>query len=171
MAEAAAKLFRDPQSAEKAVSELKTKGYKAGEISILLGSREEAEKFTRDMEGAATAEMDLTCGGHVFAMGKAAEALNKTTKEESAATLIELLNISEETYNYWGFSNSIGGIAVGVHADEARLPQARGIFRSVSAEEVCSNETRASSPGFIKAGRMSATDPIDAPMSGDFRRY
>ena len=171
MAETVARLFRDPQSAEKAVSELKTNSYKAGEISILLRDKEGAEKLTRDIEASATAEVELPGAGPVIAMGKAAEALSKAAKGESTAILTELLSISEETYNYWGFGISVGGIVVGVHADEKRLPQARDILRSASSGEMCGKEALATSPGFNKAERMSATNPIDAPMSGDFRKY
>ena len=80
------------------------------------------------------------------------------------------MGVPEATVKYYDYSVSAGGIVVSVRADESRVAQAQEVLRTVP---VCSCEDRmcGTSPGFQAAGRMSATNPIDAPMSGDFRRY
>ena len=167
MAKVVAKLFRDPASAEKVASELKAIGYKADEIGILVCDNQKAEKFARDIGVLPTTEV-----APIIALGWLANALNETAKEDLACALTQLLDASEETYNYWSFGISVGGVLVSIRADETRLPQMQGIFRSVSAKATGDRTgIWANSPGFARAGRMTATDPIDAPMSGDFRRY
>jgi hypothetical protein len=66
----------------------------------------------------------------------------------------------------------MGGILISVQTDEARIPQAREVLRNASVEATPAIEGMwASSPAFPAAERMSATDPIDAKMTGDFRKY
>ena len=57
-----------------------------------------------------------------------------------------------------------------VKADEAKLEDAKQVLRAVPVCS-CGDRICGTSPGFQVASRMSATNPIDAPMSGDFRRY
>jgi hypothetical protein len=141
MAKAAVKLFRDPLNAEKAAGDLRSQGFRAEDIRILVCDSEKAERL-----GA------------------------KTTREIGAA--LANLDLLEETLTYYEFAISAGGILVSVHADEARLPQAREILRDAElAVTPAKGEMWASSPAFPAAGRMTETDPIDAKMTGDFRRY
>ncbi|MCK5430935.1 MAG: hypothetical protein KAI94_15765 [Anaerolineales bacterium] len=122
MASAIVKLFRMPEEAQKAMSDLKNQGYTAEDIS-----------------GAPEKELADTWG------------------------------LDEETVKYYQFGVALGGILIGVKADEAKSADVRKIMRS--AESSPEREKVTSSPAFKQASRMSASNPIDAPMSGDFRKY
>ena len=170
MAKAAVKLFKDPLNAEKAAAELKAKGFKAAEIGILVRDQAKAAKFT----SAKTAEVTLPQAGTTLALGAMAAALATTaaSAEEAVATLADLLGLPEEAVKYYEFGLTAGGILISVHADEARLPQAQEILRSADTlVAAAKGEMWGSSPGFASAGRMTETNPIDAKMTGDFRRY
>jgi hypothetical protein len=141
MSKAVVKLFKDPVVAAKATKELKSKGYKAEEIGILVHDGDKAKQL-----GA------------------------KVTKEIGAA--LAKLDVPEDTAAYYEFSASTGGILISVKTDEARIPQAQEILRNVGLGAIPAREEMwASSPAFPVADRMSATDPIDAKMTGDFRKY
>ena len=142
MSKLVSKLFRDTLGAEKAAAELKSKGFKTEEIAILVSDEEKAERLGTD-----------------------------ATKEIGAA-LTSLSDLPEEALNYYEFAVSMGGVLISVHADEARLPQAREILIGADLEVApARGQMWASSPAFPAAGRMTETDPIDAKMTGDFRRY
>lgn len=141
MAKAVVKLFRDPLTAARAAEELKSRGFKAEEIGILVRDGEKAKKLG-----------------------------TKATEEIGAA--LTNLDFPEETIRYYEFGASVGGILISVQADEARLPQAREILRGADLGVApAKGEMWASSPAFPAAGRMTETDPIDAKMTGDFRKY
>ena len=141
MSSVVVKLFKDPVVAAKATGELKSKGYKAEEIGILV----------RD--------------------GDKAKALGAKVTDEIGAALTKL-DVPEITAAYYEFNASMGGILISVQADEARIPQAREVLRKASLEATPAREGMwASSPAFPAAERMSATDPIDTKMTGDFRKY
>ena len=168
MAKAAVKLFRDPVNAEKAAVELEAKGFKADEIGILVGDKKKAAKFA----STKAAELTLPQAGTTQALGAMATALAKASSDEVMATLTDLLGLSEEAVRYYDFGLSVGGVLISVHTDEARLAQAQGILRAADAlVAAAKGEMWGSSPGFGSAGRMTETDPIDAKMTGDFRRY
>jgi len=141
MAKAVLRLFRDLLSAEKAAKELQSQGFKAEEIGILVRDRQKAER------------------------------LGTETTEEIGAALTNLLDLPDEALKYYEFSVSIGGILISVHTDETRLPQAQEILRGADIGVAARGEMWASSPAFPAAGRMTETDPTDAKMTGDFRRY
>lgn len=141
MANTVVRLFRDPLVAARAAEELKSQGFKAEEIGILVHDGEKAKKLG-----------------------------TKATKEIVAA--LTKLDLPEDTIRYYEFGASVGGILISVQADEARLPQAREILRGTDLGATPAREEMwASSPAFPNAGRMTATDPIDAKMTGDFRKY
>jgi len=141
MSEAVVKLFRDHFSAARATEELKSKGFKAEEIGILVRDGEKAKKLG-----------------------------TKVTKEIGA--VLTKLNLPEDSIRYYEFGASVGGVLISVQTDEARLPQARQILRGADLGAApASEEMWASCPAFPAAGRMTATDPIDAKMTGDFRKY
>ncbi len=142
MAKVVSKLFRDSSSAEKAAKELKSKGFKVEEIKVVVQDKEKAKRL-----GA------------------------KPTKDIGAA-LATLSDLPEETRSYYEFAVSVGGVLIAIHADEARLAQARDILRGADLEAApAKGQMWASSPAFPVAGRMTETNPIDAKMTGDFRRY
>lgn len=122
MASAVVKLFRMPEEAQKALSELKNQGYTAEDIT-----------------------------------------------SASAQELADVWGLDQETVKYYQFGVALGGILVGVKADEAKASEVRKVMRS--AESSPERVKVVSSPAFKQANRMSATNPMDAPMSGDFRKY
>jgi hypothetical protein len=155
------KLYRKPEEAKKAINDLKAKGFKPEEIGVIA-----SEKRKKELAESIKPAADI---GSVLAMG-AATSISKAGSDLGKA-LTELWGAPEETVSYYQHSIDLGGIVVSVQVDEAKVAQARQILRA-AAEPVSKKTTLSTiSPGFIKAGRMSSTNPIDAPMSGDFRRY
>ncbi len=170
MARVVAKLFRDLTNAEWAAKELKARGYGANEIGILTRDKEAADKLANIIGGLTATEVDLSGIGRAIAMGLMARLLTEVANDDPQAALFKALETIEETYKYWEFGISVGGVLLSVHTEDGRIPQAREILRL--ADRAGDRMGRwASSPGFAKASRMSATNPIDAPMSGDFRKY
>lgn len=171
MAKTAVKLFKDPQQAEKAVADLKAAGYKAEDIGILTASISAAKKIAGDATIAA--DLSLPEAGPVCAIGPMATILKEVTtaKGDGEAALAATLSIPEETIKYYEFGVAMGGVLVSVHTDEGRSSTAQAILRSAGAETAEKGARWSKSPGFASASRMTQTNPIDAPMSGDFRRY
>ncbi len=135
-----------------------------------------ATKLFREPGEAKQAVNDLKAKGFkddeivVLASAQRTKDLGADVKAVSDPSKLTQIGVPEDTVNYYQYSIPSGSIVVGVQADEARVAQAQEVLRAVP---VCSlgNRIRGVSPGFHAAGRMSATNPIDAPMSGDFRRY
>lgn len=169
MSEVISRLFRHPQSAYKALSELKAQGYKTNEIGLLLRPGADADKLTALINAPHTAKATLSTNSNAVAAGALAGAVQKTgaSSQDLKAALIEALQIGAEAYDYYEFGVSVGGILVSVHAKD-KLSQARQILKSA---DVPPQAQATASPGFAHAGRMAATHPIDASMSGDFRKY
>lgn len=104
------------------------------------------------------------------ARGYKAEEISGTAGSDLEEVLVGLWGLDEETVRYYRFGVSLGGVVVGVHIEEAQAAEARRILRD--AESIPQQRGMwANSPAFPAAGRMTATDPVDAPMSGDFRKY
>ena len=142
MPKAIVKLFRDPALAAKAADELKSQGFKAEEIGLLVSDEAIANKLG-----------------------------TKTTADIGKA-LSQVEDMPEEAIKYYEQSASLGGILISGKGDEASLDKAQGIMRQVDFADAPNRfEMWSSSPAFPAAGRMSATDPLDAKMSGDFRKY
>ena len=133
-------------------------------------------KLFRDLGEAKTAIGDLKAKGYkadevvVVAGAQRSKEIGGDVKPMSDPGKLASLGVPEATVDYYKYVVSAGGIVVGVQADESRLAEAQEILRGV---EACACEERAcdTSPGFEAASRMSATNPLDATMSGDFRRY
>ncbi len=164
MAKIVVKLFRDPREAAAALTELKKKGFTDDEIGVL---------FRPDgYQGQKVAFPGL---GEVVANGaiKApiAEAEAKPEKPALAAALSQMLSLPEDATGYFEFGVSVGGVLVTVHVADDKAEAAREVLR-LSAPPIKATAGSADrSPGFKQAERMNATDPVDAPMSGDFRKY
>jgi hypothetical protein len=154
------KLFRRPEDAKKAISELKAKGFKAEEIGIVTSGK--GKKEMGDVKPVADV-------GPVTAMGHAASL--SQAGSDLAKALSEFWSVPEDTVNYYQRAVSLGGIVVSVHADDAHAEKAHEVLRAAAAHARKKMPLQEISPGFLKASRMSCTNPIDAPMSGDFRRY
>lgn len=173
MAKRAIKLFRDAAKAEKAARELMARGYTAEEISILMKDKAVAERFSAG-NGPARAEVDIPGVGPTVALGPLAGVLGQAGGSADAvvAALMQELGISPDIYPYYEFGLSLGGIMVSVHAEKERLAEARQVMREIDAE---TDKERppiwSHSPGFSKSQRMVETNPVDAKLSGDFRRY
>jgi len=136
------KLFRDPARAAKAADELKTQGFKAEDIGLLVSDEAIANKLG-----------------------------TKTTADIGKA-LSQVEDIPEEAVKYYQQSASLGGILISVKGDDASLDKAQGIMRQADfADAPQYFDMWSSSPAFPVAEKMSATDPLDAKMSGDFRKY
>ena len=154
------KLFRKPEDAKKAISELKANGFKEEEIGIVTSGK--GKKEMGDIKPAADVG-SVTAMGHASSLAKAGSDLTKA--------LGEFWGVPEETVNYYQHVISLGGIVVSVHADDAHAAKAHEVLRAAAAHPRKKMPLQEISPRFLKASRMSSTNPIDAPMSGDFRRY
>jgi hypothetical protein len=160
MAKVLTKLFRRPEDAQKAIHELKAKGIKAEEIGIVTSG-----KGKKEMEHTLKPAADIhsvTALGHAASLAK---------EGDLAKALVEFWGVPEDTVSYYQRAIALGGIVVSVHADDAQAEKAHEILRAATAHARKKMPLQEISPGFLKASRMSCTNPIDAPMSGDFRRY
>ncbi len=167
MAKTVAKLFRDPRDAHKALGELKKNGFKEGEIGILV--RPASVKFPECKTTVSFAGIgEVATHGALQAPLK--EASSSAEKPTLAAALAKVLGVIEDAASYFEFGVSMGSVLVAVHTEDAKAAQAQNIMRLIGAVPV-KVEMPKTSPGFEQAGRMAATDPVDAPMSGDFRKY
>lgn len=165
MAKIVAKLFRDPRNATQALSELKKKGFKEEEISFLARPNGHTG---HKVSFPGTGEMVV----HGPIQAAITEAEAKPEKPALATTLGLILGLPEDAAGYFAFGVSMGAILVTVNAtDEKGEAAAQDILRASSPSTHVAMETVDHSPGFKTAGRMNATDPVDAPMSGDFRKY
>ncbi|MFO8009836.1 MAG: hypothetical protein R6U89_03380 [Dehalococcoidia bacterium] len=124
MAKAVTKLFKRPEDAETAVSELKSRGYEAKVI------------------------------------------------DQGGENELEGLDLPEQALNYYKIGLAVGGKIVRVDADEQKAEEVNKVLISAGFEELTERPAQwASSPGFTRAPRMAGTNPIDAAMTGDFRKY
>ena len=155
------KLFRNPEDAKKAISELKAKGFKAEEIGIVTSGK--GKKEMGDSLKPATDIDSVAAMGHATSLSQAGSDLTKA--------LGEFWSVPDDTVSYYQRAISLGGIVVSVHADDAHAEKAHEVLRAAAAHARKKMPLQEISPGFLKASRMSSTNPIDAPMSGDFRRY
>lgn len=159
MGKAAVKLYRDPEVAKRALQELLRQGYSLEEIGLISGPLNSSR--IDELKGGVSVPLPQ---GTVVAAG----AVAKGVKDDNASqALREALDIPGDTFGYYEFGLATGGVVVSVHASEDRLERAQGILRGVAGLGV----EKAPSPGFDRAARMTASDPVDAKMTGDFRRY
>ncbi|MBM3132406.1 MAG: hypothetical protein FJZ95_05170 [Chloroflexi bacterium] len=126
MAKVVAKLFKRPEDANKAMSDLKAKGFKA--------------EIVDDIH-------------------KVTHALADT-------------GLPEQAMDYYKLGLTVGGKIVKVTADDAKVKEVNTLLLMTGHDRLIERPAQyATSPGFPRAERMSATNPIDAQMSGDFRKY
>ena len=103
--------------------------------------------------------------------GYKVEEVSSNTKDDVKKLLTDNWHLDEETVKYYLWGISLGSVLVGVHTESSKSTKVRQILRShESAIEKERNKTN-NSPAFNQASRMSSTDPMDASMSGDFRKY
>jgi len=135
-----------------------------------------ATKLFREAGEASTAISELKAKGYkpeeilVVADKERSKKLGGDVKAVSDVSKLAEMGVPEVTLNYYQYLLKAGGIVVGVHADEGRVAQAQELLRGVTPC-TCDDRTCDTSPGFNAASRMAATNPLDATMSGEFRRY
>ena len=148
------KLFRDPGHAVKAVADLLAKGFKAEEIGI-LGKAEASLEVARKV-GKDPSRRQLPGVGEVIALGPLAQ-------DEEAP--LKALELPQDVLGYYEIGLKLGGVLLSVHSQKKEGEARRLLLRT----EVTPGEKTGG--GFPRAERMTASDPIDAKMTGDFRRY
>ncbi len=80
--------------------------------------------------------------------------------------------LPEETLDYYELGLSLGGKVIKITTDDEKASEAHAILRQAGAKEgVEQMDMWSTSPGFVEESRMSATNPIDETMTGDFRKY
>ncbi|MBI2957343.1 MAG: hypothetical protein HYY32_00730 [Chloroflexi bacterium] len=167
MSKLVSRLYRDPADAKQAVEHLVASGYKAHDIGILART----EDMARQVLGGKVGNISFhTVAEHLVAAGCLIPALTRLPGQASkfSETLKEALGVGQEVGEYYEFGLGANGVLVVVQTEEAKAGEVRAILgQSASAAKVAGN----SSPGFVKAGRMSSTNPVDATMTGDFRKY
>ena len=135
-----------------------------------------ATKLFREPREATIALDELKSKGYkadeivVVASAERSKDLGADIKPVGDAAKLTEMGVPEATVSYYQYIVSSGGIVVGVQADESRIAQAQEVLRGVTPC-TCDEKTCDSSPGFLAAGRMTATNPLDASMSGEFRKY
>ncbi|MBE0480503.1 MAG: hypothetical protein IBX68_05940 [Dehalococcoidia bacterium] len=136
-----------------------------------------AAKLFREPEPVKDAINQLKSKGYkaeeifIVASKNRAKKLDSGIKAVTDLSQMAQIGIPAETAEYYSYAIESGGIVVAVQADESRLAEAQRLLREISICHSDQGKPRAASPGFQFASRMSSTNPIDAPMSGDFRRY
>ena len=168
MAKVVSRIFKDPQKAEAAIKELGAKGFKTEDIGVVARGKDLVAKLAGAKAAATIKHPEM---GDLAAAGPLAEVMKLSEKAgELAAAMAQALDVPEERCKYYEFGICVGSVLVSVHADEQQLGQAHQILEAAERAPVAAL-VKKSSPGFVQAERMSATNLIDAPMSGDFRKY
>ncbi len=158
------RLFRDPSDAKQAVEHLLSSGYSAQDIGVMAPSEAKAKSVL------GQARVPVHPVDNVVAAGCLVPALTKTQGPAGtlSARLKEVLGVGTDIADYFSFGLGTSGVLVVVSTEEARAAEARAILgQPVPVRK----PVGVASPGFEKAGRMSATNPVDATMTGDFRKY
>ncbi len=120
-------------------------------ISKLFRRPEDAEKAAADLKGM---------GGNVSVIGKGAESE------------LGSMGLSEQAADYYKYGLAIGGKVVKVDVDDAKADEANKLLLATGFDELTERPAQwATSPSFVQAEKMSATNPMDAEMTGDFRVY
>ena len=133
-----------------------------------------ATKLFRDIEEAKQAIKELKAMGfkpgeiRVLANEKRGKDLG--TPFTSDVAVLAGSGVPAETINYYKFSIQSGSIVVSAQGDENRIARAQALLRAIPVCSCVEGEC-GTSPGFQAANRMSSTNPMDASMSGEFRKY
>ena len=120
-------------------------------ISKLFRKPEDAEKAAADLKGM---------GGNVSVIEKGSESQ------------LDSMGLSEQSVDYYKMGLSIGGKVVKADIDDAKAAEAKKLLIDTGFNELTERPAQwATSPSYVQAERMSATNPMDAEMTGDFRVY
>ena len=92
--------------------------------------------------------------------------------EANVAKHLADAGLSEQALEYYKMGVAIGGKVVKVSAEDAKVSEVNKLLLATGFDEFTKRPDQWSScPGFNQAQRMSSTNPIDAKMTGDFRKY
>ena len=120
-------------------------------VSKLFRKPEDAEKAAADLKGI---------GGNVSVIEKGAEGE------------LGSIGLSQQVLDYYKSGLSIGGKIVKADIDEAKADEANKLLLATGFDELTERPAQwSTAPGFVQAEKMSATNSIDAKMTGDFRVY
>lgn len=120
-------------------------------ISKLFRKPEDAEKAAASLK-----EM----GGNVSVIEKGAEGQ------------LDSMGLSEQVLDYYKIGLFIGGKLVKADIDDAKVEEANKLMIDTGFDHLNERPPQwATSPSFVRAEKMSATNPMDAEMTGDFRVY
>ena len=120
-------------------------------ISKLFRRPEDAEKAAADLKGM---------GGNVSVIEKGAEGE------------LDSMGLSEQALNYYKMGLSIGGKIVKADIDDAKAAEANKLLIDTGFNSLTERPAQwSTSPSYVQAKRMAATNPMDADMTGDFRTY
>ena len=120
-------------------------------ISKLFRRPEDAEKAAADLKGL---------GGNVSMIEKGSESE------------LDSMGLSEQALNYYKMGLSIGGKIVKADIDDAKAAEVNKLLIDTGFNKLTERpEQWATSPSYVQAERMAATNPMDAEMTGDFRTY
>ena len=100
--------------------------------------------------------------------------LNPSVIQKDADLDKELGNIGlpEAALDYYKVGVAVGGKVIKVDVDEAKVNEVNTLLVATGFDKLTERPAQwFTSPGFAKAPRMASTNPIDAKMSGDFRKY
>ncbi len=163
MVKKVARLYKDPGTALKVVEALKASGFSDSEVGLLMRGNGQSSP-----DGAT--RLALPEIGDGIASGYIAAALSQggAKEEELDKALAGALGVSADVLDYYKFGVAVGNVLVSVQADEDKLAKAKQVLRQA---DTMLQSSKARAQGFTLASRMTATNPVDAPMSGDFRRY
>ena len=92
--------------------------------------------------------------------------------EKGAEKELDGMGLSEQVINYYKDGLCIGGKIVKASVDDTKVDEVNKILLATGFDKLTERPAQwATSPGFTQAAKMSATNPIDAVMTGDFRTY
>jgi len=160
-----ARIYRDPADAQRAVENLLSAGFKAGDLGVAA----RLEHTAMSVLGDKMVSVDLS-GTSLAASGSLASALSKGSAEGKKASeaLVAVLGVSDEAAEYYDFVLGAGGVLVAVQVAEDKEPEVK---KALGDADSVPQKAGVASPGFKAASRMAGSNPVDAAMTGDFRKY
>lgn len=171
MSKAPVKFFRNTEHAQNALKELRAHGYKPEEIGVLTRDRPGAEVFVAG-KGPVVRDVLVTNIGPVLATGPLAEVLKAVCNGDAGDVLAQIADLPEGRIGFYQFGLAMGGVLISVHATGKRAEDAKVLLRRLETAAVgTTGQTWVNCPGFEGGDRMTETNPRDAEMTGDFRRY
>lgn len=158
------KLFSDPQMADEALAALRSGGYPAEAIGVLVrkGNGNPAAAGAVEVGTLADVGAIAAVGAEVFGLaGGQAGA-------DASAAIAGALGLPEEAVATFTISLMRDAVLVAVREGDG-LPDAQQLLRRAEPANV--RIPKQQNEGFELAERRTATNPSDGQFSGDFRQY